>query len=113
MARFQLELLEPERADDFEGNQTAAARSLLSDRRQIHLIVLLFNLRVCITDGPGMGFGWDDGYCFHDPVLAWLCFMTWDGESTPIGFAKNPFTGERGDCPCDSCEFHRSEAARF
>lgn len=71
-----------------------AARSLL-DKREIHLRVMMFNLRLSITDEP-KGMYYEAEYCFHDEALAWFAFATWDGESDPIGFAKNATTGERG-----------------
>jgi hypothetical protein len=94
-----LEPFAPE--DEYYGPLTLAARSLL-DRREIVLLGMMFNLRVAITDGP-RGMSYEDGYCFHVEELAWLAFETWDGESVPKGFAKNPFTGVYGDCPCQRC----------
>lgn len=85
-----------------------AARSLL-DRREVLLYRMLFNLRVVVTDGPH-SLVYDDGYCFHNAAAAWKTFETWDGESEPDGWAKNPFTGRRGPCACRDCNANRSEA---
>lgn len=69
-----------------------AARSLL-DRREIHLRVMAYNLRLAVTDGP-QGWVYEQEWCFHDSGLAWLAFETWDGEAEPIGWAKNATTGQ-------------------
>lgn len=71
-----------------------AARSLL-DRREVHLRVMIFNLRLSVTTGPKEMF-YEDEFCFHVSQLAWLAFFTWDGESEPIGWAKHPASGRRG-----------------
>lgn len=82
-----------------------AARSIVADRREVLLMQMLFNLRVVVGEGMCL----DDGYCFHYVHLAWAAFETWDGETPPEGWAKNPFTGQRGPCPCLACVAHRRE----
>jgi len=90
--------------DPYYGRYTATAKSLL-DGREVMLLNMLFNLRVVVTYGPH-SLDFEDAYCFHDVAAAWRCFETWDGESVPEGWAKNPLTGERGSCRCKLCELH-------
>jgi len=96
-------------ADPYYGRFTLAAKSL-PDRREVHLLRQTFNLRVAVTDEPH-GLFYEDAYCFHDVELAWRCFETWDGRSEPEGWAKRPFTGDYGPCPCPSCSEFRSSSA--
>ena len=90
-------------SDDPYYKNILAARSLVVDRSEIHLLQTIFNLRIARTNEPH-GLSYENGYCFHIPGLAWHAFYTWDGESEPIGYAKNPFTQKYGDCPCLNCK---------
>ena len=79
-----------------------AARSLVEeDRREIHLLKMILNYRIAITDGP-RGLCYQNAYCFDsiEPLnaeAAWHAFHTWDGEGHPPGpWIKNPFTGVYG-----------------
>lgn len=67
----------------------------LPDRREVHLRVMLFNLRLSVTDGP-QGLYYEDEYCYHDSLLAELAFRYWDGNEEPIGWAKHPATDRIG-----------------
>ena len=70
------------------------ARSLF-DKREVHLRMMIFNLRLSVTSEPH-GMYYDEEYCFHDEEAAWSAFATWNGEEAPEGWAKNPSTGELG-----------------
>lgn len=82
-----------------------AARSLL-DGRLITLCPMAFgNLRLNIGDGDFI----EAAFCYHDHALAWAAFEEWSGDGDPApGWAKDPYDGRLGHCPCARCTHERT-----
>lgn len=81
--------------DDPYYENVLAAKSVVGSKCEVHLRVMIFNLRLAITSEPH-GLYYEDEYCYHDATLAFLAFTLWDGTSEPIGWAKHPRTGRHG-----------------
>lgn len=95
-------LLTEERGGPLAG--AVCARSLL-DGRLVLLVRMLFNLRLVLTDERAVFV--EKGYCYHDDDLAYAAFQEWNCEADPRGWAKDPFSGRLGPCPCEGCERER------
>lgn len=80
-------------SDDPYYKGIAAAKSLVDgSKREVHLVTMLYNLRLSVTEDP-QGDCYGDQYCYHDAEAAWAAFEAWDGESEPTGWFKNLQTG--------------------
>lgn len=80
-----------EDAEYYQG--IVGAKSLL-DGREVHLCMMIFNLRLQVTDRPhGLGYQ-HNAYCYRDEAKAWAAFEAWDGTSVPTGWIKSLATGE-------------------
>jgi hypothetical protein len=74
-------------------------KRVLPDGRTLHLLRYLYNWRVAIS-APGDDFGYEDEWCYKDPVVAATMWADWDGsgDDGPPGWNKHPLTGRwRGD----------------
>lgn len=71
-----------------------AAKSLTDGtRREVHLLKMIFNLRLSCTSEPH-GMYYEEQYCYQDFETAWSEFEKWDGDTEPKGWFKNLQTGE-------------------
>ena len=72
--------------DATAGALNGAARArLLPDGRGLWFYVMIFNWRVCVGL-PEDEIGYDDGWCYQDPLLAEAAYETWDGQGDPPGW---------------------------
>ena len=81
-------------------NTRALFCRVLPDGRVIHLVPMLFNVRVCIESPIDNEVGcYTDGWCFDRDRLAdaFVAAATWDGAGDPPGnWKKHVTTGRPG-----------------
>jgi len=83
--------------DDTYYESCLAAKSLTDGtKREVHLLRMIFNLRLSCTSEPH-GFYYEEQYCYQNFDAAWKAFEEWDGVTEPSGWSKNLQTGEYGE----------------
>jgi hypothetical protein len=67
---------------------------LLSDGRWAALTKMTFTTAI-IVGKVSDRWGYDDRWCYHDPVVALAALNAWDGTGEPLGWHRHPRSGRR------------------
>lgn len=70
---------------------------VLDDGRQIDLCPMTFGkVRLCIGEAPCSEHGYEDGWCYEDPIGGLEAAESWDGEGDPpVGWHRHLGSGRR------------------